>query len=325
MRNDYPTLCLLISLVAVPSLSPGAKLYRWVDSEGNVHFSDSVPPEHVKQERTELDKRGLEVGTIGAAKTPEEIAQEAELERLRREKQRLIDEREAADRVLERTFRSVDDMVLARDGKIASIDLLIKLSESNIRQHKKKLNQLQTQAAELERAGKPVPHKLQQNISNTRNTLKDSYAGILRHEEHKKEIWTKYNTDIERFRTIKHISAERRIEGDTQVAVELPNVYRCSDQTSCDQAWRRAESFPEEFATTPIEYVSDQLIMTAPPVRNEDINITVARIRDKEDTGAQLFLDIQCLGTQSGQEFCAGPRVQLTKKRFRTYMTFGIK
>lgn len=325
MPIDCSKLCLLFALATLPALSTAEKLYRWVDEDGNVHFSDKIPPDSVKQERTILDKRGMAIDTVDAAKTPEEIAREAELDRLRKEKERLIEERRAADMVLLRTFRSVDDMVLARDGKIAAIDLLIQVAESNIRQLKNKLNNMQEQAAGLERAGQPVPKNLRESIDAARSSLRDTYAAILRHEDAKTEIRTKYNADIERFQTLKHLSEERQVETEEEVNVELPNVHRCADEASCERSWKLARSFAEESATTPVEFVSDHLIMTSPPTRDNDINITIARIPEKDGLGAQLFLDVQCRNTQQGQEFCAGPRVQLLEKRFRTYLVFGIQ
>jgi hypothetical protein len=303
------------------------KLYRWVDDEGNVHFTDRMPAEQVDKGRTELNERGLAIEQVAPAKTPEERAREAELERLRRERQRLREKQEAEDRVLLRTFHSVDDIALARDGKLAAVDVLIRVSERNNKLLKTKLAEEEKRAANLERAGKPIPEKWQNEIANTRRSLHESYANILRHEQNKAIIRETYGEDIRRFRALKNMQAEQVDVGHERKSgpAELANVYRCEDAVSCDQAWSRAQAFAEDFATTELQQATEDLIITKPPRQDNDISLTIARLREAEGDAATLFLDVQCLDSADGREFCEGREVELIIGRFRPYMRFQIR
>ena len=140
------TLSLLIALVAIPAAQAG-KLYRWVDEEGNVHYTDQIPADQVDRSRDELSDKGVRTATVPRAKTKEEREEERRVEQLRAEQQRLIEKQQAADRVLLRTFRSQDDIVMAMGGKLAAISVMIKITQGNIRRHQKKLADLQHQAA----------------------------------------------------------------------------------------------------------------------------------------------------------------------------------
>ena len=317
---------LLLEFGVLASATAG-KLYRWVDEDGNVQFSDQVPPSAVRKERAVLDERGLEVNRVEQAKTAEQLAQEAELERLRKEKQRLIEAQEAEDRVLLRSFRSVDDIALARDGKLAAVDVLIQVAKTNNKRLKAKLVEQQKAAAAWERSGRPVPLKTQQNFVQTQNALKGGYALILQHEDTKHQIRDQYNTDIERFRALKNLAAENAGYGGSLVVepVFLPNVYTCPDAASCDRSWQRAEEFTRRFATTPVRMMSDQVIMTAPPMGDKDIAITVARLEPKENEGTRLFLDVQCRDTDAGKALCRGKEVQLLLHRFQPYMKYEME
>ncbi len=312
------------SLAAGPL--PAGKLYRWVDDEGNIHFTDQMPAEQVDKGRTELNDRGLAIDQVSPAKTPEERAREAELERLRREQQRLREKQEAEDRVLLRTFHSVDDIALARDGKLAAVDVLIRVSERNNKLLKAKLAEEEKRAANLERAGKPIPEKWQNEIASSRSSLNDGYANILRHQENKAIIRQTYGEDIRRFRTLKNMQAEETDVGHDKESgkANLANVYRCEDAVSCDQAWSRAQAFAEDFATTELQQATNDLIITKPPLQHNDISVTIARLREAEGDAATLFLDVQCRGSTDGREFCESREVELIISRFRPYMRFQI-
>ena len=50
-----------------------AKLYKWVDEDGNVFYSDQIPPEQSTKRHQILDERGVVRESVRRAKTPEEI------------------------------------------------------------------------------------------------------------------------------------------------------------------------------------------------------------------------------------------------------------
>ena len=84
--------------MAVPAQS-AAQLYRWVDDQGNVHYTDSIPAEYQEKGHTVLSPRGTQVLEVPPMKTPEEIQRERELTRLRGEQQRLIEQQKTADQM----------------------------------------------------------------------------------------------------------------------------------------------------------------------------------------------------------------------------------
>ncbi len=128
----------LVLLIAI-SQPVIAKLYKWVDEDGNVQYSDKLPPAAVRKPHENLDSSGLVINKTGRAKTPEEIAEEERVRKLRKETQRQIDEQKARDRVLLNTYRSEDDIILARDGKLATINSQIRITYTNITRLKERL------------------------------------------------------------------------------------------------------------------------------------------------------------------------------------------
>ena len=176
LRLNILIFTLAASLLATPVI---AKLYRWVDADGKVHYTDKLPPSQVNKARTELNKRGIQVRQVDRAKTAEELAQEKELKRLIKEREKLIERQKAEDRVLLRTFRSEDDIIMAQDGKLAAIDVMIQIAISNIKQAKTQLVNMQNSAASQERRGKKPSKKLLREIASSRQHLIGNSPGTL--------------------------------------------------------------------------------------------------------------------------------------------------
>jgi len=319
---DKLTTAVMLAILWVPLHDAIAgKLYRWMDENGNVHYSDKIPADQARRARSQLDKRGLEVRQINAAKTPEELAKEAELKRLQAEKKRLIAEQRARDNVLLRTFRSDDDILMTRDGKLSSLDNSIKIIRTNIRRLKLRLADMQKRAANKERGGKRVSKNMLRDIESTRKQLKDSYASVIKREQDKQVITDKYAADLARFRALRNLQVSPVLDEKEQArSLLLETVVSCSDKNSCNEAWKLAETYTRTHATTRLQMLANSIIMTAAPIKDEDVSITVSRIREPDEPGARLFMDLQCKHSPRGKEFCESDEVNGIRAGFRPYL-----
>lgn len=309
-----PSILLLLLVLAC-----GAQggVYRWVDAEGNVHYTDTLPPTQVDRGHTEISEEGVRVRTVPPAKTPEEVQKERELERLRAEQERLIEKQRTADQVLLRTFRSDDDIIMARDGKLTSIDSMVQATRTNARRQQEWLARLQGEAADLERAGKPIPKKLSDNIAATEQAISRSYSTILGREAQKDRIRETFDKDLKRFRQLKNLAEDQVPKEDEYEKPVLHNIVTCNDATECDRLWGRAGAYVREHAMTQLYTDTPFLVLTAPPRNESDITLILSRIQDKQGEGASLFLDVQCQNSIQGEQTCVGPAAQDIIKGFR--------
>jgi hypothetical protein len=315
-------LTVLLTLVLLSGAVCAAKLYRWVDEDGKVHYSDKVPPQAVEGARSRLNERGIIVEQESAAKTPEERAREEEVERLRKEQQRLIEEQKARDQALLRTFRTEDDIILTRDGKLAAVDAQIKLLQNNIKRLKRQLAEQQRSAANLEKQGSPITKHLRDNIASSQRQIEDAYAAILRREREKAQITASYDMDLKRFRELRNLNAEQAAPAPRdQPAVFLDTLVTCDNAEQCGQYWLKAKTYAKQHATTSLQVDSDRILMTTPPRRNHDLSLTVSRVPLGNGTGEKIFLDVQCRDTALGQEFCNSDAVAKIRAGFRPQLT----
>lgn len=317
----------LVTLVGLcaPLVTEG-RMYRWVDDQGVVHYTDRIPPTEVEKGHVQLNEQGLKVEEVAPAKTIEEIQRERELERLRAQQERLLEQQRASDRVLLRTFRSVDDLIMARDGKLAAIDVVIGVARSNIRRQQEWLKSLRIDAADLERAGKPVPEHLQESIGKAERYIRDAYASIVEREQQKESIRLDFDRDLKRFRQLRDIPENSSGEPKPKVVrPSLRNLVTCEGEAECRVLWQRAVAYVRENATTPVQTSGPNILITAPPETREDLSLTLSLIQDPGAESASLFLDMQCKGATPSDIACGDERSLKVLDGFRDAMAAPLE
>lgn len=326
--------CLALALPGpLAGENPPAKLYQWVDKQGKVHYSDTIPAEAAEHERVIFDKsrvRKLEV--MEKPKTAEELAREARLAELREAEKRLLEEQIAQDQALLRTYRNEEDLQLALKGQLDTIDTRLKVLEANIKRQQAQLDGKIREAAEIERQGRQVPQALIDTIAGIRHQIQQHQSKVAHEIKAKEELQRKFAQDLVRFQNLK----ARLQEGIKKTATTRPDsepsnkqgivlsLTHCRQDIDCNQAWQLARIYVQTHATTPLFIDSDTLLHTEDPQQDQDIALTVARIKgkDQEDT---LFLDVRCKLSGVGQKLCHSDRVREIRAGFASFIHEGLR
>ncbi len=310
-------LCSLAVMLAAPAT--GVTIKKWVDENGVTHYGTSIPPQYVDQAHEELNERGFSIKRVDRAKTPEEIARERELEALRREQQRIVEEQRARDRILLNLYRTEDDLILVRNGKLAQIDAQIRLKKAHIEQLRRQLSKWQAQAAARERKGLKPTAKQQENLRNIQQQMENTYAGIVEREADKKRITAQYQRELDRFRQLKQ-GFRANSPGDVEPARKQPRIIPvdgtvvCRDSSQCDRLWPLAKEWARQHATTPVEVVGERILVTRAARNPTDISLTVSRL--KRSGVERIFLDLSCMNSVSGRDFCQRASVRDLPRQF---------
>ena len=316
------SLVFTLSFVAVAPLQAGT-YKKWVDENGVTHYGTSIPPEYVDRPHYELDERGIERGHQDRARTPEEIERDKALQALRDEAEQLKQEQQARDRILLNLYRNEDDLVMARDGKIAQLDAQIQLTHKEIRRLKARLSDFQAAAAATERSGKQLSTQQKANLDSTQRSIEKSYAIILGKEDEKRDTIERYEYDLNRFRQLRQ-GGSRAANADVIRQSDIPDLVetavRCQDEAECARLWDIAQQYARAHATTPIDLAAERILVTAPPRNIRDVSITVSRLTDYSQGGERIFMDVQCAGFTEAREYCRGPEVTAIREQFRITM-----
>lgn len=204
------TLLLATTLGAGLSGEVQARMYKWTDAQGNVHYGDRIPPEYAEQEQRRLNEQGVTVEVRERAKTPEELAEERRLAEIKAEEEERRRRQQIQDRILLDTFSNEDEIILTRDGKLNAIDAIVRVTEGRIESLRSRLAELTTRAANLERGGKVVPDNLHQDIHSARQQIENNQAYIAQKEREQQDIREQYEADIQRFRGLMRQREEER-------------------------------------------------------------------------------------------------------------------
>lgn len=192
---------LLLSLLSAPVLAQ--KLYRWVDAEGKVHYTDTLPPEAVNQARDEINSSGVTVNRVERALTEEERAAkriaDAEAER----QANLKAEQDKMDAALMGSYATEADLARAYRERFDLLDQSLEAARVGIRSQEKSLEDQLAHAASLERGGKPVPATVQSSIAAARKQVEDQREYLRRRETELQNLQAEYDRILQRYRLLK--------------------------------------------------------------------------------------------------------------------------
>ncbi|AAY35290.1 hypothetical protein [Pseudomonas syringae] len=159
---------MLVPMLAQAADAPEPRLYRYVDSRGvTVIDTQGVPPDYVAKGYEVLNSRGRVVQVVPPAPTAEQIRQSE------------ADKRQAAaDAQLLSLYSSVAEVDRMKARKLAELDALVGVALGNIQGLAAQQRSLQGQAADLERAGRPVQQALVDQLNDLRDQQQKLQADI---------------------------------------------------------------------------------------------------------------------------------------------------
>ncbi len=198
MLDARLALVLALALSLLP-LGGGAqtRLYRWVDANGKVHYTDKVPTEAAGRATEELNRQGTVLRKTEAAMTAEQR------EQLDRERKKHIEDELAAkeerrkNMALLNTYSSERDIEEARGRALRANEEAAKDAERKIAEALKRQEKLKGEAEFYLK--KPMPKQLKQDMQVNELELRTQLA---LQEAKKKEVAVinaRYDEDKRRY------------------------------------------------------------------------------------------------------------------------------
>jgi len=175
-----------------------ANMYRYTDENGQIVISSTIPQEATKRGYDILSNNGRVIETIPPAPTEEEIAaREAEKQR-----QKELAKQREKDRALLKRFSHPDQAVKAMHRKIQELEGLIQLKRGNISVISSQLDNEQSRAANMERAGQEIPEATLEKIRRLESQIRDIEREITSQTQEIEELRKAFEDDIERLEEV---------------------------------------------------------------------------------------------------------------------------
>ena len=109
---------------------------------------------------------------------------------------------------LEQPVEVPHDALEQHEGQVAAIEVRIGHTKKILKQIQRSLKELRSQAAKLERSGKPITPAIKDKIAKMEQQLKDRHTSIGNRRLQKAELAAQFSEDLDRYRHLKGISKE---------------------------------------------------------------------------------------------------------------------
>lgn len=180
------------------------KLYRWVDKDGKIQYSDALPPEAVDQARTEINSAsGMATGSVERALTPEERAakeaQDAAMATASKEAERVRQTEEA----MIASFQNEDELKRSFKIRTELLQQTLDAIEAGIGSQRASLASLLADASEAELAGNPVNPKQAGSIRELHTEMAKQQQMLVLKQGELVDLDKELVRLVERFREMK--------------------------------------------------------------------------------------------------------------------------
>lgn len=316
VRRRLAILSMVSALGLLSWSSLSQQLYRWIDDQGEVHYSDQVPPTHADKARARLSQQGIAVETQPAVPTGEELERARELERRKVEEERRRAERQAEDERLLKLYRTVEELQLARDGRLAAIEATIQAKRDDMRDETRTLIALYEEMRTLQKTDKPVPLDLMSKIDSSMTNIRNGYAEIVDNESRKQRIQDGFEDDIARFRQLRRLPELDESADAARPARNGSTLVYCRDQAQCHAYWERAVSYVRAHSDREGEVIGPGLLIAFQQDEREIRTLTIAWTQEVVDQPVRIYLDIQCRHRLTASLICVDPNVPKIREGF---------
>jgi chromosome segregation ATPase len=193
MHNRLIALLLTFSLL--PLAAEARQFFRYEDANGQTVINSSIPPEFVRKGYEIIDDKGVVLREVAPQLSDEAI-------RNRRAEEQRIAEQRTRDAELVKLYRSPGDVERAMSTWLSRLDMEIRLKDNRIDILQSNFNDLQSQAADQERAGEEVDPELLERMNAIQSDIADYQSEIDAVEDRKDEARSEFTADRQRMRVI---------------------------------------------------------------------------------------------------------------------------
>jgi hypothetical protein len=192
-----------VSLPLFAQDSPAHPRYRWKDTQGGLHYTDTLPSEALQNGYDVVDGHGFVVKHVERALTAEERKTGAATAAAQATANQHAQEQARVDQQLLVAYASEQDLVVAQKAKLEAIDQTIQNVQLSQSDQEKNLSEQLAHAASLENNGKPVPALVQQQIETLRKNIEAQKAFVGRKQQERTAAAQKSEEEMAHYRELR--------------------------------------------------------------------------------------------------------------------------
>lgn len=212
---------LILLCCTVVAGSAAAKVYRWVDEKGEIHYSESLPPDHVDAGHDVLNERGIlldkDIKLTPPPPPPPEVTEEEKLPELPRDSSGLprpkplytdSEKQERMDKLLLLRYASIEEIEQQLAYEMGNIEhdaeMLVTSKKSLLNSYRGQVRE----AANLQRSGKPVSQDAERAIATLKSRLEENLLEVDSLVTREETTRTEFQEQLDRYRYLEEKWAE---------------------------------------------------------------------------------------------------------------------
>lgn len=193
-----------VAVHALPSkTNTNGQRYKWHDSQGNLHFSDSLTTDAIKNGYDVVNDRGLVIQHVERSLNAQEKVEAKKQADALASQQRAAQEQARADSQMLSAYPTEDAYRASLKQELDNIDQQINTTQINLHSQEKALTDLLGRAGDLERAKQPVPKFLNDSITKQRGVVANQRATLDRQQDNRDAIAKRMELQVQRYRELK--------------------------------------------------------------------------------------------------------------------------
>lgn len=215
------TTCLMFSALALACAAQAgaAEVYRWVDENGEVHYSETLPPDFEDKGHDVLNERGIvtDEDMKLTPPPPEEVPEEEQLKELPRDSSGMQRPKQLySDAEMQ---RRMDNFLMLRYGSEQEIEDAMNVEIKQLAYDRRLLettrqSMMQSyrgqvrEAANKQRAGQQIPEATDLELEDLQKKLVETDQSLANLEIREQEIRAEFQKQLDRYRFLQEQWAE---------------------------------------------------------------------------------------------------------------------
>jgi len=195
-------LALLLGLCT--NIAQATSIYKWMDNDGQIHYSHTVPPEVVRKEHQRLNNQAVVLEHVEDADIPNMLA---EIELTEEQKNRRIQKR-----LLLATYDSSADIARERDAAMAWLDKEQQITERYTKLLRDRLREARYMYKHLSDGQGLAYSTMQATIDSLSNSIQQQQQRMHSIDNKRAMVDNKYAMELSRYNEAMALSESNQLE-----------------------------------------------------------------------------------------------------------------
>lgn len=197
------TVLLALAPALVLASRPDHNRYKWRDAQGHLHYSDSLPPEAVRFGYEVINPHGIVVRRVERARTEDELAADRRQAAVVAAAHEREAEQQRADAQLLAGYPTEADLIRTQRQKLDLLMQHVQSAQVSLRSQERGLADQLERAAEVERSGKALNARQQEELDAQRRLVDRQRQLVERRQAEHDQAQLRFVDELDRYRQLR--------------------------------------------------------------------------------------------------------------------------